>query len=346
MWLGLPETEVVAVADPDATGLAAALKKLGAEKGFADYRKMLAETRPDLVAIAMRNVDQHRDIAIAAVESGARGIYMEKPFCRTLKEADEIIAACERSGTKLAVALRNRYHPVLPVLDQLIKENKIGRVLELRARGKEDPRGGGLDLHVLGPHLLNLICYFGGPPKACTAGVLQDGLPITKSDVREGAEGVGLLAGNEVHARFETQSGIPAFFDSIHDSGTRGAGFGLQIIGTQGMIDLRVDRDPLAQFVKGSPFQPPKEPRAWIPISTAGIGKPEPISDLAKELMAHVLGGHDLIAAIAENRQPLCSMHDGRAVVEMIASVFASQCQGGGRVTLPLAERDNPLARL
>ena len=36
MWNGISETEIVAVADPDSTGLAAALKKLKVEKGFAE----------------------------------------------------------------------------------------------------------------------------------------------------------------------------------------------------------------------------------------------------------------------------------------------------------------------
>ncbi len=36
MWLTLPETEIVAVADLDAKKLADTLKKLGITKGFAD----------------------------------------------------------------------------------------------------------------------------------------------------------------------------------------------------------------------------------------------------------------------------------------------------------------------
>jgi predicted dehydrogenase len=348
MWLSVPETEIVAVADADSTGLAAALKKLHVPQGFADYRQMLAQTKPDIVAIGMRHIDQHRDVVLAVAEAGGgvRGIYMEKPLCRTPAEADEIVSACQRSNVKLALALRNRYHPVLPTIDCIIQEGRIGRVLEMRARGKEDPRGGSLDLCVLGPHLLNLICFFGGPPRACSATVLQDGRPIAKADVHEGAEGIGPLAGNEVHARYEMQSGVPAFFDSIHDAGTKQAGFGLQIIGTQGIIDLRIDRDPLAHLLPGSPFAPAKEPRPWIPISSAGVGKPEPSADLGKQVMGHVVGARDLIAAIETNRQPLCSMNDGRTVMEMISAIFESQRLGGERVTFPLQTRECPLARL
>lgn len=344
MWLSVPETEIVAVADADAKGLEAELKKLKVGKGFADYRAMLREMKPDIAAIGPRHIDQHRDMCLAAIEAGVRGIYMEKPFCRSPKEADEIVAACEKTGVKLAVAHRNRWNPVLPVMAQAIKDGAIGRVLELRARGKEDQRGGALDLWVLGGHLFNLAVFFAGRPVACSALVLKDGRPATREDVKEGDEGVGPLGGNEVHARFETESGWPVFFDSIHDAGTKVAGFGLQIIGTEGMFDLRIDADPLAHHVPGSPFHPVKQPRPWVPVSTAGIGRPEPVEGAGKQVMGHLTGARDLLAALKEDRQPLCSAEDGRLVVEMVCAVFESHRAGGGRVTWPLVRRENPLA--
>jgi predicted dehydrogenase len=346
MWLKLPETEIVAVADADAKGLAAARERLKVTRGFADYRQMLADVKPDIVAIGMRHVDQHRDVAVAAANAGAKGIYIEKPFCRTPAEADEIVAACEQKNVKLAVAHRNRWHPVLPVIEQLVKDGALGRLLEIRGRGKEDARGGALDLWVLGSHVLNLCCHFGGRPLGCSATVLQAGKPITRADVKDGAEGIGLLAGNEVHARFDMERGFPAYFDSIANAGDRAAGFGLQLVGTKGIIDLRVDQDPVAHFLAGNPFRPVKDTRAWQPISTAGLGQPEPKTDEVKGVMAHLVGGRDLLAAIRENRPPLCSARDGRTTVEMIAAVFESHRQNGQRVTLPLADRGNPLARL
>jgi predicted dehydrogenase len=346
MWLKVPETEIVGVADADAKGLEAALKKLKVERGFADYRQMIAETKPDIVVVGPRELAEHRDMAMAAIEGGARGIYMEKPFCRTLAEADEIIAACEKRGVKLGLAHRNRYNPVLPVLDQVIKDGTIGRLLEIRARGKEDARGGSLDLWVLGSHVLNLAVYFAGAPLACTAAVLQDGKPITRADVKEGGEGVGPLAGNEVHARFETERGVPVFFESVANAGDRTAGFGVQLIGTKGLIDLRMDTLPIAHLLPGSPFQPVKEPRTWTPITTAGVGQPEPITDIKDQVMQHLIPARDLIAAMRDNREPLCSARDGRVLVEMIAAIFESQRLNGQRVTFPLKSRANPLASL
>lgn len=346
MWLRIPETEIVAVADADAKGLEGALKKLSVSRGFADYHEMLSEMKPDIVAVGPRHLDQHRDMIMAAVKAGARGIYVEKPFCRSLEEADEIIAACEKTGTKLAVAHRNRQHPVLPVIAKLIEEGLIGRVLEMRGRGKEDPRGGSLDLWVLGGHVMNLACYFGGDPVSCTASVLQEGKLVTKDNVKEGDEGIGPLAGNEVHARYELSKGMPLFFDSIQAAGVKEAGFGLQIIGTKGIIDFRADAEPLAHLLPGSPFRPTAEPRAWVPITTGGVGKPEPVKDLGKLVSSHEVAGRDLISAMQENRAPLCDAEQGRQTIELISAIFESHRLGGQRVTLPLKTRVNPLTLL
>lgn len=345
VWLDLPETEIVAVADADAAGLAAAQKRLGTTNGHADYRSMLQSARPDVTAICPRHVDEHCDMILAAVEAGSRGIYIEKPLCRTPEEADRIIAACDKSGTKLAVAHRNRYQPVLAAVDRVLADGGIGKVLELRGRGKGDKRGGGEDLWVLGSHVLNLITYFGGPPTRVTAVMKQDGKLVTKSDVKEGNEGVGPLAANEIHARLELPKVPVAYFDSIANDGANSQGFGLQIVGSEGTIDIKCDRNPFAQLIAGNPFQPSVDGRKWIPISTAGVGKPEPQPERIAQVMNHVIACRDLLAAIAEDRQPLCSARDAAQTLEVIMAIFASHAADGAAVTLPLKERGNPLAK-
>jgi predicted dehydrogenase len=347
VWLGLPGTKIVGVSDPVEAGRTKTVERLNLtpENAFADYREMLVKTKPELVAVCPRHVDQHHDMILAAIDAGARGLYVEKPFCRDLLEADAIVAACEKSGARLALAHRNRYHPVLPVVTKLIEDGTIGQLLEIRARGKEDARGGALDLWVLGSHVLNLCHYFGGSPLACSATVKQGGHPLVKSDLKQGAEGIGLLGGDEIHARFEMEKGFPVFFDSLANAGTKEAGFGLQLIGTEGIIDLRGDAEPLTHLLPGSPFHPVPEPRAWVPITTAGVGKPEPIGNIRT-----LVGGHhgpvlDLIAAIDEKRDPLCSDQDGRTVLEMTMAIFESHRNNGAKIGMTLVDRSNPLGR-
>ena len=346
VWLQIPETEIVAVADPDAKGLAEARKRLKAELGFEDYRAMVKNVKPDIVAVCPRHPDQHRDMIVASIEAGAKGIYVEKPFCRTPGEADQIIAAAEKHQAKVAIAHRNRYHPTLQAIDQLIADGGMGKVLEIRGRGKGDRRGGGEDLWVLGSHTLNLIHYFGGKPLTCSAVMKQDGRRVTKADVKDGNEALGPLAGNEIHARFDMERGMVAYFDSIANDDTRNHGFGLQIIGSKGIVSIRCDRHPLAHFVPGNPFEPTSQPRPWVPISSAGVGKPEPRDDLTEMVSHHGAPARDLIASMRSDRQPLCSAYEGAVILEMICGVFESHRQGSRAVKLPLKERENPLSQL
>ncbi|MCA9202345.1 MAG: Gfo/Idh/MocA family oxidoreductase, partial [Planctomycetales bacterium] len=81
VWLELPQCEIVGVADADEAGRAAAAKRLKTDRVYADWRKLLDEAKPDIVAICPRWLDQHRDMVLAAAERGMH-IYMEKPMCR------------------------------------------------------------------------------------------------------------------------------------------------------------------------------------------------------------------------------------------------------------------------
>jgi predicted dehydrogenase len=339
---------VVGVADADPAGLAATCRKLGGVPGFPDYRVMLRDVKPDIVAVGPRHIDQHHDMCLEAVAAGARGIYIEKPFCRTPREADGIVAACAqaRVPVRLAVAHRNRYHPVLPVIRKLLEDGQLGSVLELRGRGKEDHRGGALDAWVLGTHVFDLAAWIAGPPRACTALLYQGGAVCTREHVRDGDEGVGPIAGDEVHGRYEMASGLPFFFDSIKGKGEGSANFGLQIIGTRAVLDLRIDREPLAHIRRGHPFDPKTDHQPWIPVSTAGIGVPEPISDLAVRVAGHRAAAEDLLDAIRNNRPPLCDAAAGATTVEMVCALFESHRLGGARVEIPLKTRENPLTRL
>jgi predicted dehydrogenase len=334
VWLKIPQTKIVAVADADPAGLAVAAQKLGGVKAFADYRAMLAEIKPDIVAICPRHIHEHRDMIVAAIAAGVKGIYIEKPFVRTLAEADEIVKLCADKGVRLAIAHRNRYHPVLATVQKLVDAGEIGELKEVRVRGKQDQRGGGLDLWVLGGHGLNLATLFTGPATSCVATILVEGRPATKEDVRPGDEGVGLIVGDEIHARYETKSGIPLYFDSKKGTPAKGTPFGARLIGTKGVISLQIDEEPLAILERDG---------VKTPITTAGIGQAEPIKDIKLLNGGHHGAIRDLLAAIADKREPLCGPEAGRETVELTLGVFASFAAGGKKVTLPLADRQHPL---
>ncbi len=345
VWLDVPGVRVAAVADANPRGLAASVKRLGGAKGFDDYRRMLDEVKPDLVSVAPRWLDQHRDMAVAAAEHGVRGIYLEKPFCRTLAEADAIADACAKGKTKLAIAHQTRYSPKLKVMRDLITAGRLGRVIEIRARGKGDRRGGGEDLWVLGTHVLDLMHAFGGKPVSCYGTVLQDGRPVGPGDVKPGNEGIGPLAGDAVHATYRLAGGATGCFDSVRNAGGRPTRFGLRIFGSKGILELHdTGFLPDVRLLEDSSWSPGRTGKKWIPVSSAGAGAPEPLKDGGLHA-GNVAAVKDLIAAIETDREPVAGLDTARTATEMIVAVFESH-RTKGPVTFPLQIRENPLTKL
>ncbi|MDA1277500.1 MAG: Gfo/Idh/MocA family oxidoreductase [Verrucomicrobia bacterium] len=342
-WLDHPNCKIVAVSDPESNGLEKAAQRLGVEQKFTDYRKMLDAVQLDIVALCPRWIEQHRDMAVAVAERGIH-FYMEKPLARTLAEADEIVSVCERTHAKLALALPTRYSPKLQIVKQLIHDGAIGRVLEYRGRGKEDRRGGGEDLWVLGTHVMDMIRALGGHPEWCFARVTQEGKPVTKRNVTDGAEGIGPLAGDAVHAMYGMSDGSTATFQSVRNTAGTPLRYGLQIFGSRGIIEIQEGPFPEVKYLNDPSWSPGRSGSNWQNVSSKGIGELEPLSGPAHN-NRHDTAIKDLIAAIEQQRQPICSVYDARGATEMIAAVFESH-RIGGPASLPLSNRQNPLTML
>lgn len=340
----VPNVEIVAVADDDPKGLAEAQQRVGAKKAYADYRAMLADEKLDIVGICPRWIDQHREMIVAAAEAGCH-VYMEKPFCPTLADCDTAVMQLEMRHLKLGIAHITQYSPILQRVQALIANGEIGEVLELRGRGKEDRRGGGEDLWVLGSHIFGMMRTLGGgDPVSCTATARDRGHGITKADVVDGAEGIGLLAADDVRARYDFANGITGYFASRRGMGGSPTRFALQIFGSKGVIELESGYMPPAHILRDGSWSPGRSGKNWEPISSAGIGQPEPITKRGYE-DGHIAAIVDLIEAIEQQRPTKCSAEDSRGIIQMIAAVFESQ-RVGRSVAFPLETRVNPLSLL
>src|SRR5207245_963487 len=138
------------------------VEKLAAEFGFAnkytDYREMLERERPEIVAICTWP-GTHAEITVAAAELGAKGILCEKPMCLNLGEADRMIEACARAGTKLAVGHHGRFERANTTARERIQEGAIGRPSLLRAHASDG-------LLNNGTHAIDRMRYLLGDPSA------------------------------------------------------------------------------------------------------------------------------------------------------------------------------------
>ncbi|HUT45557.1 MAG TPA: Gfo/Idh/MocA family oxidoreductase [Sedimentisphaerales bacterium] len=343
VWNDIEQAEVVAVADPDPEGRAAAAKRLKAPKSYADYRRMLETERPQIVSVAPRWLDCHHDMVLACAEFGCH-VFLEKPMCQSLEQADAMIAALEKRNLKLAIAHQTRYSPALAQTQKAVAEGMLGDILELRGRGKEDRRGGGEDLMVLGTHVMDLMRFFAADARWCFASVRDDREPVTGKQVREGAEGIGPLAGDEIHAVYRFDGITMGYFSTHRTRHGAAERFGLQVYGSRGVLTMTTGAVPEIWFVEDPSWQPGRSKTRWKRISSAGIDKPELLKDPGHHYGNRLIA-LDLIRAIETGTQPKGGMYDGRAALEMILAIYESH-RLNAPVELPLKNRRHPLSML
>ncbi len=338
---GVPGVELVALADTDPAGRAKAQQRMKVRRVYADYREMLDRERPQLVSVAPRWTDQHFAMVKAALEVGAH-VYCEKPFTRTLAEADELVVLAARSGRRIAVAHQGRVAPSVLLLKRQLEDGALGELLEIRVNGKQDKRAGGEDLVVLGTHSFDLVRCFAGEPLWCSARILQGGREVSLADARAATEDIGPILGDEIDATFAMAKSVNVRFTSRAKNASASGPWGMELVGTKGSVRLLSDVYPQVLWLQSGGVTLDGEVRTWRPRP----GEPS-ASATAEERgfpAANRRVVDDWLAAIREEREPVCSGFAAMKSLEMIHAVFAAGISRG-RVALPLVERGHPLER-
>jgi predicted dehydrogenase len=341
VWLKCDRAELVAVADENEAGRAQAAKKLGVTAAYADYRQMLEKEKPQIVSVADRWLDCHHPMVLACAEHGA-SIFLEKPIAQTLQQADEMVEACRTHHVKCAIAHQTRYSPRLKVIKDLITDGRIGDVLEVRGHGKEDPRGGGQDMMVLGTHAFDLMRYLIGNPRWCMSRIQTEWRKAVAGDVREGGEQMRWIVGDHIAAYFGFGGVATGSFHTHRAKDGVGSRYWLEIRGSKGVIHVGYGILPPAYLCEDPSGMFGRSKKPWQEITSAGAGKPETVE--AKAIgNGNILIVNDLIEAIEKDRLPIGSIEDGRDALEMIMAVYESH-RHERPVDLPLRNRKHPLA--
>jgi predicted dehydrogenase len=99
--------ELVAVADPSATVREALQQRYNLEATYEDHRGMVDAARLDAVVICSPS-QTHAEATLAALDHGLH-VFVEKPMCITLADADRIIEAQGRTGKVVQVGYMKRF---------------------------------------------------------------------------------------------------------------------------------------------------------------------------------------------------------------------------------------------
>ena len=128
--LSLPDAQqkvrLVAVVDTVAERARQSAERFNIPAYFTSIEAMLAKAELDLVLI-ITPIPYHFSNAMAAIAAG-KHVYIQKAMTTTLAEANELLAARDRAGIKLAAAPGYELFPATRQMRQIVSQGALGRV--------------------------------------------------------------------------------------------------------------------------------------------------------------------------------------------------------------------------
>lgn len=163
----LRPVRLVAVAEPDASRRAAALRMASGAVGLPDHRLLLERPDVEAVIVCLPNA-RHAEVAVEALERG-KHVYLEKPLAGSPEEADRVVAAWERSGVVGMMGFNYRFNELYRAARDLLRGGRLGDLVAVRSTfslatpslpaWKRRRASGGGALLDLGSHHLDLLRF-------------------------------------------------------------------------------------------------------------------------------------------------------------------------------------------
>ncbi len=100
---------------------------------YDDLSKMLEQEKPDLVDIILPPVAQ-ADAIRTALCLGVKWLICQKPFCRSLDEAERVVSEAEIAGATIIVHENFRFQPWYRAIKAAMAEGRIGTPLQATFR--------------------------------------------------------------------------------------------------------------------------------------------------------------------------------------------------------------------
>jgi Oxidoreductase family, NAD-binding Rossmann fold len=99
---------------------------------YADYRELLDRERPDLVSICAYATERV-EMARAAIEAGARGLWLEKAVACSMAEASALRELADRAGVAIVVNHMRRADPAWRRVAEIVASGELGRLESVHA---------------------------------------------------------------------------------------------------------------------------------------------------------------------------------------------------------------------
>jgi len=322
----VPDAALLAAASPTEEHVRRFAAEFGMGRWFTDYRRLLDLAEVDLVVIGAPN-DLHCRITVDAAAAG-KHVVCEKPLAMNLAEADRMIAACRQAGVKLMYAEELCFAPKYVRLKQLVDEGAIGALHLVKQSEKHDGphsawfwdvarSGGGVTMD-MGCHALEFFRWMTGKRRA--EFVWAELWTAAHGDKPQGDDNAVLAV------RFE--GGITGLAE---ESWTKKGGMDdrAEVYGSAGVA--------YADLLRGSSILTYSETGYGYAVEKASITRGWSFTMYEEawnygfpQELAH------FVECVRDDKTPLETGEDGRAVLEMIFAAYES-ARTGCRVTLPFS---------
>ena len=320
--------DLIGVADLDAARLAKLTGEFGC-KGYPSLEAMLADPEIDAVSVLTPN-HLHYDAVLKAAKAG-KHVLIEKPPAMSLRETDEMAAACAAAGVKGCVSVQCRTRQAVQAIRQAVLEGRFGKLYHADAYMKwfraaeyyhmdawrmSRRSGAGVTIQQAF-HYVDLLQYLVGPPKAVHARMknlahpdvdLEDTL-LAFIEYENGAQGVvqastALWPGTDVRIEINGENG------------------------TAVMVGERIET---WKFREERPEDAEIRTYGSAAVATGATGA----ADLG--FHDHQVVIEDLACSVTTGREPMITLASVRPTLEWSLAMYLSAKQDA-RVTLPLED--------
>lgn len=309
-------------------------EKLAAEYGAracSDLAEMLKDPAIDIVNVITPN-HLHHDAVMACCRAG-KHVILEKPPAMSLRETDEMVAACAKAGLKLGCTVQCRVRKAIQAMRHAIQSGRFGKLLHADAymkwfrtteyyhsdawRSSRQSGAGVTVQHAF--HYIDLLQYLAGPVARVQAWMSNLNHPSVKLEdtllahltYASGAQGVvqastALWPGTDVR---------------------------IEINGTDGTAIMSGERMVTWKFREELPED--ERVRAYgNEKQTTAAGGPADFG-----FADHQVVIQDMIDAIGEKREVVIPAASVRPTVELVLAMYQSAARGQS-VNLPI--QDDP----
>jgi predicted dehydrogenase len=321
---GCAAAELFAVASPTDDHAQRFAEQHDIPHHLTDYRAMLEMDEIEMIVIGAPN-DLHCPITVEAAQAG-KHVVCEKPLCLNLAEADRMIEECRKAGVKLMYAEELCFTPKYVRLKQLLDSGALGKPVLIKQSEKHDGphadhfwdvnrSGGGVTMD-MGCHGIQFFRWILDRP-AMTSVYAQMGTYVHTGKTLGDDNAVLILEfeGDVIAVAEESWSKLGGMDDRAEVHGSNGVAYAdllhgnaIETYSTVG-YDYAVEK---AGTTTGWSFTIYEE--AW------NYGFPQEFDHF--------------VACVRDDRRPLVTGEDGRAVLETVFAAYES-ARTGGKVALP-----------